>query len=71
MSDIKGQGHGDCHDWHRIATHGRYSIHMECLTEYECKRCNAYYRHFYNRPGQSDIFLDMERFGVPNTCEDK
>jgi hypothetical protein len=68
MSDINGTGYGDKHNWFRLATHGRDSIHMECLTEYECIDCKAYFRHFYNRPGQDDIFEAMRLLGVKEVC---
>lgn len=68
-SDIHGVGYGDAHNWERIATHGRDSIHMECLTEYRCRLCDHYFRHFYNRPGMHDIFESMQLFDVDPVCK--
>lgn len=66
MSDINGKGYGDTHDWENIGSHGLNSIHMECLTEYQCKKCNAYFRHFYKRPGKENIFEAMQLWNDSN-----
>lgn len=69
MSDINGEGYGSSHNWKFLETHGRDSIHMECLTEYECINCKIYFRHFYNRPGLSEIFTAIKEHGIPNICK--
>jgi len=65
MSDIKGTGYGDKHDWENKGTEGTdYPI-----TTYICKKCKCQFRHFYKI--RKDIFEAMKELKVriPEECK--
>jgi hypothetical protein len=67
MSDLIGSGYGDSHDW----TNEGVTIHGPGVgnkfSEWTCKNCKAYFRHFYDRDNLS-IYKIIKRFNVPDKC---
>ena len=70
MSDIKGAGHGDVHNWKRGETEQVNSIcgstGARKSTEYICEDCKGFFRHYYDEI--EDIFEAMQRANVSITC---
>ncbi len=70
MSDIYGTGFGSNHEWVRGKTEPVNSIFGSSSatksTFYSCKNCHIGFRHNYD--DIPDIFLAMERAGVPEKC---
>ena len=47
LSDIRGQGYGDCHIWQLIQSFLKHDDPKMHYIEYECRRCHLV---FYHRP---------------------
>lgn len=67
MSDLNGEGFGDSHNWENqgVTIHGPGDGNK--FSEWECKLCNAYFRHFYDRDEES-IFEIIKRWNIPDKC---
>ena len=61
MSDIRGKGYGDVHDWR-----AEPQLYGQRWTGYTCKKCGAHFMHLYREV--PNIFKAMERDNVENTC---
>ncbi len=47
MSEIRGKGYGDKHDWKDLGTE-QSSIPSHRSTLYHCQKCNIFFRHYYH-----------------------
>jgi hypothetical protein len=67
MSDIKGTGWGDDHDWIRGGTNqvGAAPAAFKA-SYYECKNCHEAFAHSYDLI--PDIFENMKQVGISEHC---
>jgi nitrate reductase cytochrome c-type subunit len=65
MSQIRGNGHGDKHDWERKETEQNIFSELRS-TRYWCRKCNIMFYHFYHVV--PNIFEQMEKSDVPEDC---
>ena len=68
MSDIRGNGYGDIHNWKRGETE-QNSNPIFRSTFYKCIDCDESFRHFYHET--PNIFEAMELDGVQPHCEEE
>ncbi len=65
MSDIRGTGYGDNHNWHRVDTLQRDNL-QDRMTYFICGNCKKDFWHRYHII--PNIFEAMKDWGVPEEC---
>lgn len=58
MSAIRGKGFGSKHNWINEGTTRQGLLENNIFTEYSCKDCKHYFRHYYKR--YKNIFEAMD-----------
>ena len=65
MSDLRGEGWGDKHDWKKGETK-QSKIPQDRYTKWTCNNCQRSFPHFYH--WESDIFFAIRVYGIPEEC---
>jgi len=67
MSEIRGKGYGDKHNWKNLRTE-QSSIPSHRSTLYQCQKCNIFFRHWYHVI--PDIFEAMKTSNKKEECNE-
>ena len=68
MSNISGEGFGYKHHWIKGETECHGPGERNVFTNWQCKDCKAYFRHFYKDYEESDIFEKIKQSGIKEIC---
>jgi hypothetical protein len=67
MSEIRGNGYGDKHDWEDKGTEQIQNMYLRS-TLWQCRKCHQLFRHYYNVI--PNIFSAMKERGINEECID-